>query len=56
MSEGISQPVLENLANRFEHQGRNVYGSPNAENSSPLYAHLSVAVAGDPDILALVVR
>jgi hypothetical protein len=56
MNQPLSQALRDDLAQRFEHQGRHVYGSPNAENSSPLYAHLSVAAAGDPDILALVVN
>ena len=30
-----------------------IYGSPVAQNASPLYAHLALAVADDPDVLAL---
>lgn len=49
----LSPAVRADLAARFTDQGRHVYGTPN-DNSSPLYAWLSLAVADDPAMLALV--
>ncbi len=43
------------LARRFRNHGEHIYGVNN-HNSSPLYAFLSMQVAGDPDVLALAVQ
>ncbi len=49
----LSPTVRADLAARFAFHGRHIYGSPTG-NSSPFYAALSLAVADDPAILALV--
>ncbi len=49
----LAPAVRAELATRFTDQGRDVYGTSN-DNSSPLYAWLSLAVADDPAVLALV--
>src|SRR5262249_33486374 len=50
----VAPELLAQLAQTFAEHGRVVYGSPVAQNASPLYAHLARAVAGDPELLALV--
>jgi hypothetical protein len=46
--------LLQQLAERFEYHGTHIYGSASIVNASPLYAHLSLKIANDPDILLLV--
>lgn len=46
--------VRADLSARFKEHGRRIYGSPTGENRSSLYAALSLAVADDPAVLALV--
>ena len=48
----ISETLLDQLAQRFEWHARNIYGVT-SENSSPLYAQLSMEIAADPAILSL---
>jgi hypothetical protein len=50
----VAPELLAQLARRFEEFGRIIYGSQIAQNASPLYAHLALAVAADPELLALV--
>lgn len=51
----MTTEILDDLAKRFAfHAG--IYGSANAENSSPLYAQLSQYVSTDRDILQLVLN
>jgi hypothetical protein len=49
----ISDDLLNELARRFEWHAKNIYGISSI-NSSPLYAQLSMEIATDPSILALV--
>jgi hypothetical protein len=50
----MSDVELSALAQYFEVFGQRIYGSDAPQNASPLYAVLSLRVAQDPDILALV--
>ncbi len=52
----IADDVIAYLALRFEEHGKNIYEGTSPQNSSPLYAHLSVRIANDPDILVLVAK
>jgi len=52
----LPEDVRANLAARFEWHGRHIYGAATGDNRSPLYAALSLAVADDPAVLALVVE
>lgn len=49
----VAPKLLARLSRTFAEHGRVIYGSPVAQNASPLYAHLALAVADDPDVLAL---
>lgn len=46
---------LTQLAGYFEQHGNHIYKGRSPANSSPLYAYLSVQVAQDPELLALLV-
>lgn len=46
--------LLSELARRFEWHGNNAYRGKTPQNASPLYSHLSLEVAKDRDILAIV--
>jgi hypothetical protein len=48
----LTDELLNQLAQRFEWHAKNIYGIDSI-NSSPLYAELSLAIASDPEILAL---
>ena len=52
----LPEDIRANLAARFEWHGRHIYGAATGNNRSPLYAALSLAVADDPAVLALVVE
>ena len=49
----ISNDLINQLAQRFEWHAKNIYGV-SSNNSSPLYAQLSLEIAADPAILSLV--
>lgn len=49
----ISNDLLNQLAQRFEWHAKNIYGV-SSNNSSPLYAQLSLEIAADPAVLSLV--
>jgi hypothetical protein len=46
---------LRELGRRFAWHAANAYRGRTPENSSPLYAHLSQAIAEDPALLALAI-
>ena len=50
----VAPELLAQLSRTFAEHGRMIYGSAVAQNASPLYAHLALAVADDPELLALV--
>jgi hypothetical protein len=45
--------LLNDLSKRFAFHGTNIYGTEDAANRSPLYMHLSLAIANDRELLAL---
>jgi hypothetical protein len=49
----VAPELLTQLSRAFAEHGRMIYGSPVAQNAAPLYAYLALAVADDPDMLAL---
>jgi hypothetical protein len=49
----VTPELLTQLSRAFAEHGRVIYGSQVAQNASPLYASLALAVADDPDVLAL---
>lgn len=49
----LPDDVRDQLAQRFAWHAENIYGV-SSNNSSPLYAQLSLEIAGDPTILSLV--
>jgi hypothetical protein len=51
----LPDAVRQNLMARFEAQAKNLYSSTLTVNASPLYAHLCLNGASDPEILALVI-
>src|SRR5688572_28272881 len=53
MANLTTDELLQNLAQRFEFHGTNIYGSSDPHNNSPLYSVLSRGVAGDVEILKL---
>ena len=52
-AQEVAPELLTRLSRTFAEHGRLIYGSPVAQNASLLYAHLALAVADDPDLLAL---
>jgi hypothetical protein len=52
-TQEVAPELLIRLSRTFVEHGRAIYGSSVAQNASPLYAHLALAVADDPDMLAL---
>jgi hypothetical protein len=52
-TQEVAPELLPRLSQTFAEHGRVIYGSQVAQNASPLYAHLALAVADDPDMLAL---
>jgi hypothetical protein len=52
-TQGVAPELLIRLSRTFAEHGRVIYGSQVAQNASPLYAHLALAVADDPDVLTL---
>src|SRR5690349_14418030 len=49
----MTDALLADLARRFEYHGENLYHGASHVNSSPLYGHLALGVAADPDVLQL---
>jgi hypothetical protein len=49
----VAPELLTGLSRTFAEHGRMIYGSHVAQNASPLYAHLALAVADDPEVLTL---
>jgi len=48
----MQNEALAQLSQRFKEHGENIYRSVSQQNSSPLYAYLSLEIANDPDLLA----
>jgi len=53
-TDAVAPELLGQLSRTFVEHGRVIYGSAVAQNASPLYAHLALAVADDPELLTLV--
>ncbi len=49
----MTDTLLAEFARRFEWHGKNLYHGVAHVNSSPLYEHLALGVAADPDVLQL---
>src|SRR5207249_7655679 len=49
----MTDTLVADLARRFEWHGKNLYRGVSHVNSSPLYEHLALGVAADPDVLSL---
>lgn len=51
----MNNDLITAHARRFAWRAQHIYGAVSSANASPLYAHLSLQIADDPEILQLVV-